>query len=57
MASQNTLRETVGSIFATELPYNDCLVPGGGQDHIRVFGRGGNGGDPSDVGGEGAFEE
>jgi len=40
---------TVLSLFSGEIPDDDALISGGREDHVRVLGGGGDGGDPSTV--------
>ena len=47
VAMENLLRITVGLVFAGELPNDNCFVAGSGEDHVRVFRRRSDGGDPS----------
>lgn len=48
------LRNTVVHFIAGKLPNDEGLIPGGGKDHFRVFGVGGDLGNPSIVSGKGS---
>lgn len=53
---ERTLRVTVRALIAGEVPDNQCLVAGSGEEHVGVFEGGREGGDPSRVTLKGALE-
>ena len=55
MAMKSLLRHTiVTSLISVQFPDNQGLVSGGGQDHVRILGVGGDLGHPAIVAPEGA---
>jgi hypothetical protein len=56
VAVEDLLGETERCVVSGQLPNNDCLVAGGSQDHVRVLGAGGNGGNTTSVALEGTLE-
>ena len=53
---ESLLRHTIVLVIASKLPDNEGLVAGGRQDHVRVFGVGGDLGDPAAVSFEGTTQ-
>ena len=53
---QPLLRDSVLAVLAGQLPDDEGLVPGAGQDHVGVLGVGGDLGDPSIVAREGSAQ-
>ena len=47
VAVESLLGNSILTVLAGQLPDNERLVPGGGQDHLRVLGVGSDLGNPS----------
>ena len=57
MAMKSLLRHTiVTSLISVQFPDNQGLVSGGGQDHVRILGVGGDLGDPAIVTSQGSSQ-
>ena len=49
MSMKSLLGDSILTIFSGQLPDNQGLVPGAGEDHVRVLGVGGDLGHPSKI--------
>ena len=54
VAVESLLGNSILAVLAGQLPDNEGLVPGAGEDHVRVLGVGGDLGHPAIVAPEGA---
>ena len=56
VAVESLLGNSILTVLAGQLPDNERLVPGAGEDHVRVLGVGGDLGHPAVVAPEGASQ-